>query len=341
MQSVKRRFLGNPKYLEAIKETLSRGEAIGGQEVEKLEKHLSEWIGAFVVTCASGTDALWLACKALGIGRGAVVGVPALTFIATASAAVRAGASILPIDVQPDTWTMAIPKDRAPDALIPVDLFGLPFDTELSLWAKARKIPVIEDACQAFGASRHGQHAGTLGTIGCLSFYPTKPLGCFGDGGAVVTKSKPIADRVRSLAHHGARPIDKYRSFLPGGTNSRLDAIQAAVLNVALCDYYQQWIQRRVLKENILNAANCQTQVEREGYASAIAQVAILTNKRARIMRAFMNAMIHYPVPIHRHPCFKAQHGHRKLPVAESICRHIVSLPIEDSTPDILERILK
>jgi len=223
------------RILECIQEVIRGGHFILGPEVQAFERELAEYLGAaHVVGVANGTDALTIAARALGIQPGDDVVLPAFTFYATAEAMASLGARPVFCDIDADTRNVTVDTVRAAltprtKAVVAVDLFGLPAPS--SEIANAVGLPVIEDAAQAIGASLDGRRAGTLGTVATFSFYPSKNLGAFGDGGAIATDDSDLAEQARALRFHGSR--DK-QSFEYVGYNSRLDELQAAILRVLL-----------------------------------------------------------------------------------------------------------
>ena len=223
----------------AIAEVCDSGAFVHGPACARFEAAMAEYCGTeHAVGCASGSDALLLALMALGVGPGDEVIVPSFTFFATASAVWRLGAKPVFADIRPDTFNLD-PADvlykitTATKAIIPVHLFGqcAEMDEIRQIATAARGIPIIEDACQAIGAEYKGRRAGSLGTLGCFSFYPTKNLGGFGDGGLITTNDGELAAKLRVLRDHGQQPR-YYHHFV--GLNSRLDTLQAAVLGVKL-----------------------------------------------------------------------------------------------------------
>jgi len=223
---------------EAVLRVLASGRYILGPEVEAFEKEVADYLGVkHAIGVANGSDALYLALRALDVGPGHEVIVPAFTFFATAGSVVRAGAKPVFADICPDIFNLD-PADFAKritprtKAVIPVHLYGQPADmAEIVEIARDHGLYVIEDAAQAFGARYRGKPAGTIGDVGCFSFFPTKNLGAYGDAGMVATDNDDVADRVRLLRVHGARPKYYHHEV---GINSRLDELQAAVLRVKL-----------------------------------------------------------------------------------------------------------
>ena len=234
------RRLGD-RVAKAIQKVLDHGRYILGPEVQELEQQLARFSGArHVITCASGTDALLMALVAKGTGPGDAVFVPSFTFIATAEVVALLGATPVFVDVEPGNFLLelasldaaletATRNGLAPKGIIPVDLFGQPCAyTEINAYARQRGLFVIADAAQSFGARLDGNRVGTLAELTATSFFPAKPLGCYGDGGALFTDDDELADRLRSLRVHG-KGAHKYDN-VHIGINGRLDTIQAAVL---------------------------------------------------------------------------------------------------------------
>ena len=236
------------EILLAVESVLESQHFILGQQVELFEKEAASYVGApYAVGCASGTDALYLALCAQGVGPGDEVITTPFTFVATAGSIARTGATPVFVDIDPDTFNIApdlieqavTEKTRA---LLPVHLFGLAADLRPILRIAAdHGLAVIEDAAQAFGATYHGQKVGSIGDFGCFSFFPSKNLGCAGDGGMVTARDREKADRLNLLRAHGTRR--KYHSEIIG-MNSRLDALQAAILRVKI-RYLNLWTKAR------------------------------------------------------------------------------------------------
>jgi dTDP-3-amino-3,4,6-trideoxy-alpha-D-glucose transaminase len=330
-----------PELLEAVERVAYRGAFTGGTEVEGFETEYADYCdAAFAVGVASGTDALMLVLRAVGIGPGDEVILPANSFIATAEAASLAGADVRPADVDPETHLLTAeqvepligPRTKA---IIPVHLYGRTVEMEplLSL-ARRNGLKVIEDACQAHGARYRGRRVGSLADAGCFSFYPAKNLGGWGDGGAVVTDSREIAERVRLLRSHGERP--RYHHRIVGST-ARLDAIQAAVLRMKLGRLDGWNDQRRRLAEQ-LDAALQEVDVTLPApvgpsgdhvYHQYVIQTDARGALREHLSAAGVATGIHYPIPIHRSPSYAALGmGPGSLPTVEGLARRICSLPI-------------
>jgi dTDP-4-amino-4,6-dideoxygalactose transaminase len=332
------------EVMQAVTHVLETQRFVLGPEVEQLEKEISNYLGCrFAVACASGTDALILALLAAGIGPGDEVITTPFTFVATASAITRAGATPVFADIDPGTYNLdperlsgAIsPKTRA---IIPVHLFGLAAEMQPIIdLARQHGIAVIEDAAQAIGAAYHGQDVGTIGSMGCFSFFPSKNLGGAGDGGIVTTNDANYADRLRLLRVHGSRRKYEYEIL---GMNSRLDAMQAAILRVKL-RYLNQWTEQRRRNAERYRRFFAESQtgshvvlpVEPNGTRHVYNQFTIRCTERDRLReylhRKGIPTEIYYPHPLHLQPAFAylgCQQG--SLPHAESAAREVVSLPI-------------
>ena len=244
---VQYRFL-QPEMGPAMERVMERAAFILGEEVRTFEQRFAEFTGsAHCINCANGSDALEMALQALGVGPGEEVLVPAHTWLTTATAATRLGAEPVFVDSHPDLYTLDLadaarkitPRTKA---IVPVHIFGqaAPMDEVLAL-AHAHGLKVVEDCAQATGTTYRGRHVGTWGDIGCFSFYPGKNLGAYGDAGALITQDDELASYLRRLGNHGA--LHKYDNDIPG-RNSRIDGLQAAVLNVKL-NHLTTWIEQR------------------------------------------------------------------------------------------------
>jgi dTDP-4-amino-4,6-dideoxygalactose transaminase len=316
-----------------------RNSFIGGDEVERFEQRWASYCGmTSAVGVANGTDALELALRALGIGAGDEVIVPANTFVATAEAVVHAGASPRFVDVDPDTLLLDAESvtasiGPATAAVIAVHLYGQPADmSTLEHLCRAKGLALIEDAAQAHGARWDGRAVGGLGDVAAFSFYPGKNLGAMGDAGAVVTRDQAIAERIRSMANHGraARDAAAHERL---GRNSRLDPLQAVVLDVKL-DHLDRWnaARRRAAAAYARSLPADIEPVRVDQRAEAVHHLQVVrTRERDRVREALrargIGTGIHYPVPCHSLAFFEAGSGER-LTVAESAAGEILSLPM-------------
>ena len=331
-----------------------------GPRVVDLEKALATYLGsAHAIGCASGSDAILLALTAVGVGPGDEVVTVPFTFFATGGSISRLGATPVFVDILPDTFNLDPSKlDRAvtarTKAMVPVHLFGQCADMEtIKAIAAKKKIAVIEDACQAIGAARHGVKAGNLGDVGCFSFFPSKNLGGFGDGGLMTTNDPKLAESLAMLRVHGSKVRYVHELI---GMNSRLDALQAAVLRVKL-NYLDQWTkgrQRNAARyEQLFDAAKLEGRitlpVTETGNAHVFNQYTIRAQKRDEL-RAYLKdkgigTEVYYPIPLHLQSCYKGL-GHRKgaFPLSEQASEEALSLPVyaeitEDQQTYVVEEI--
>ena len=332
---------------EALDRVIESQHFILGPEVEAFEREVAEYSQCrFAVGVSSGTDALLAALMALNIGPGDEVLTTSYSFFATAGVIARLAATPVFVDIDPETFNIdpsliesAITARTR--AIIPVHLYGqmAEMDRILEIGRKHR-IPIIEDAAQAIGAELHGRRAGSFGEMGCLSFFPSKNLGGFGDGGMVITNSAEFADRVVMLRNHGFRT--RYHNEILGG-NFRLDAIQAAVLRVKL-KYLDRWTEGRqrnaaLYREHIRRA---QLPVERPGVRHIYNQFVIRSSKRdeliAHLKRNEIASEVYYPVPLHRQKCFSGlEYRKGSLPVSEQAAETTLALPIyPELTPEMI-----
>jgi dTDP-4-amino-4,6-dideoxygalactose transaminase len=325
---------------EAWLQVSRSGRFIAGDCVDRFEHNWARYCGTTqCVGVASGTAALQLTLSALGIGPGDEVIVPTNTFFATVEAVLAVGALPVFVDVDPLTLLMttnevehAITHRSA--AIIPVHLYGQPVDMEsMNKLADAFHLAVIEDASQAHGATWKGRRVGGLGHAGCFSFYPSKNLGAFGDGGAVVTNDPLLAEKIRSLANHGRSQTEPYRHICVGG-NHRLDELQAAILTVKLSRLETWNIRRRCVVEwyrDLLDDLPVEMVREAQDACSSWHLAVIQSDDRDDLRRhlaaAGIETSIHYPIPCHLQPALSAK-SQRTLPVAESAVRRIMTLPM-------------
>ena len=329
---------------EAVAEVLHAGRYVGGEAVAGFERQLAAELGvAECASCNSGTDALYLALRALGIGSGDEVITTPFTFIATAEAIAAAGATPVFVDIEPGSFNLDLsqleaaigPRTRV---VLPVHLFGQPVNmTRLLAIARAHRLYTIEDCAQAAGAQWQGYPVGSLGDVGCFSFFPTKNLGACGDGGAITTNDPALAARFRQLADHG-REQGYYHTLT--GTNSRLDTLQAAILQVKL-PYLARWNQqRRELAAGYQRALRSRSELglprEPAGGRGVWNQYTVRvpgSDRRDRLRQALhergIGTAVYYPLPLHRQPAY-AHLGYRpgQLPAAERAAREVLSLPL-------------
>jgi dTDP-4-amino-4,6-dideoxygalactose transaminase len=325
---------------EAIRGILDSAQFVGGEAVSSFERDFAAFCQVrYARGVASGTDALHLALRALGIGHGDEVITTALTFIATAAAIVATGARPVFVDIDPDTYTID-PRmiERAltgrTRAIVAVHLFGQPADMgPIKDIARQRALYVIEDAAQAHGAEYQGVRTGALSDVGCFSFYPAKNLGAYGDGGAVTTNNAAIAERIERLREHGRTTHYNHAEI---GFNSRLDALQAAVLQIKLRRLDEWNANRRRAAEWYaaeLEQSGIKTPFVRKGSTHVYHLYVIATNERDamrnKLDEAGVATGIHYPLPLHLQPAL-AHLGYRRgdLPCCEAMAARSLSLPM-------------
>ncbi len=335
----------------ACAEVMARGAFISGEEVSRLEDALAKYVGVkHCVTCANGTDALSLALMAWGIGKNDAVFVPDFTFFASGEVVPECGATPIFVDVEPDTFNIDAEKlERAilrvleegiltPRVIVAVDLFGLPANyPALSAIADRYNMYILEDAAQGFGGELEGKRACSFGDISTTSFFPAKPLGCYGDGGAIFTDDDEIASLLRSLCVHGKGSF-KYDNIRIG-RNSRLDTLQAAILEIKL-DAFEKYERDAVnTAAGLYTKALCdtvKTPVVPSGYLSSWAQYTLTLESRGQRdgLQAYLKengipSMVYYPKPMH---CQKAFENTAPAPVDLSVttclCDTVLSLPM-------------
>jgi dTDP-3-amino-3,4,6-trideoxy-alpha-D-glucose transaminase len=333
----------DPELLEELLEVVRRVALSGafsmGPELEAFEQDFAAWCETdLCVGVSSGTEALALALRALGIGAGDEVVVPSSTFIATAEAVVMAGATPKLVDVDPETslLTAELLEGAIGDrtrAVMPVHLFGQTVDMDpLLAVARAHGLKVVEDCAQAHGARYRGRRVGTMGDVGCFSFYPTKNLGGWGDGGAIVTADPEVADRVRLLRSHGERPRYHHRIV---GTTARLDGLQAAILAHKLRRLEGWNVRRRQLGAALregLEGAPVKLPPQRGAHHDHVFHLFVVRTPHRDALREHLAASgistaVHYPVPVHESEAF-APWVDGPLPVASRLSLESLSLPI-------------
>ncbi len=322
-----------------IQRVLAHGQYILGPEVAELEEKLAAFVGAkYCITCANGTDALQIAQMALGIGPGDEVITPGFTYIATAETVALLGAKPVYVDIDPRTYNLdpqlleaaITPRTKA---IIPVSLYGQCADFDaINAIAKKYGIPVIEDAAQSFGATYKGKRSCNLTTIACTSFFPSKPLGCYGDGGAIFTNDEELAKVIRQVARHGQ---DRRYHHVRVGVNSRLDTLQAAILLPKL-EIFDKEIDLRNLVASryskLLNAVGLQNTPFIENHnVSVWAQYSVRIVRgrdeaQERLKLAGIPTAVHYPFPLNKQPAVGDTQA--DLPVGDNIAGEILSLPM-------------
>ncbi|MFS1525554.1 DegT/DnrJ/EryC1/StrS family aminotransferase [Microbulbifer sp. 2304DJ12-6] len=327
-----------------IQRVLTHGQYILGPEVSELEERLADFVGCkYCISCANGTDALQIAQMALGIGPGDEVITPGFSYIATAETVALLGAKPVYVDVDPRTYNLdpklleaaITPRTKA---IIPVSLYGQCADFDsINAVAARYNMPVIEDAAQSFGAIYKGNRSCGLTTIACTSFFPSKPLGCYGDGGAIFTNDEELARVLRQIARHGQ---DRRYHHIRVGVNSRLDTLQAAILLPKL-EIFAEEIQLRQKVARAYNALLGRDGEERAPYiephnTSVYAQYTIRVKNRANVQATLKGANIptavHYPVPLNKQPAVADNDA--SLPIGDTVAEEVLSLPMHPYLAD-------
>jgi UDP-2-acetamido-2-deoxy-ribo-hexuluronate aminotransferase len=342
-----------PRLAQRMATVLEHGQFILGPEVAELETALASYVGVrHAIGVSSGRDALIIALMALGVGPGDAVFIPALTFSATAGAVVAAGGVPVFVDIDADTFNMSAEQlDRAiertkargelrPKVVIPVDLYGLPADYDaIEDVARKHSLIVMADAAQSFGGAIGARRVGALGSISATSFYPTKPLGCFGDGGAIFTSDDDLAEAVRQIRSHGTKGSGDVAVRL--GMTGRLDTLQAAVLLVKLEAFEERLTACRRIAARYEQGLRAVVRTPRTSnqFSSAWALYTIRTANRDGLREALarddIDTGLYYRVPLHRHPAFESYLADgEKLPVSEQLSDEVVSLPIHPGLTD-------
>ena len=324
---------------------LAHGQFIMGPEVAEMESSLASFTGAgHCIAVASGTEALLISLMALGVGAGDEVILPAFTFAATAEVVVLVGATPVLVDVEPDTANIDVgrleaaitPRTRA---IIPVSLFGQPCDMdEINELAASHSLTVIEDAAQSFGADYKGRKSCNLSAIGCTSFFPSKPLGCYGDGGAIFTGDDALATACREIRVHGQSGRYHHTRIGLGG---RMDTIQCAIVLAKLKRL--EWELERRLQvgeryNRLFDERGTQRIVQRADRTSAFAQFTILVENRpavaARLDELGVPTAVHYPAPLNAQPAYQSTCIAGPLPVSEALANSVLSLPMHPYLDD-------
>jgi UDP-2-acetamido-2-deoxy-ribo-hexuluronate aminotransferase len=339
-----------PQIQARIDVVLEHGQYIMGPEVKELEDKLAAFTGAkHCITCASGTEALLMSLMALGIGPGDEIVTTPFTFVATAEVIVLLGAKPVFVDVEPDTGNINADLIEAAitpqtKAIMPVSLYGQTADMDAinAIAAKHGHLPVIEDAAQSFGANYKGRASCNLSTIGCTSFFPSKPLGCYGDGGAIFTNDDALAQSMREIRVHGQSQRYVHTRVGVGG---RMDTLQAAILLAKLERFGSELIQRSNKAKNyhdLIRLFGAELNNPLQQYiksivikpdrSSAYAQFTLIVNDREKLQKYLEDggvpSAVHYPVPLNDQPAYKHLCCSECTPVANQLAKQVVSLPI-------------
>jgi UDP-2-acetamido-2-deoxy-ribo-hexuluronate aminotransferase len=325
---------------EAIARVLDHGQYIMGPEVQEMERALCAYTGAdHCVSVASGTEALLISLMALGVGAGDEVLTTPFTFAATAEVIALLGATPVFVDIEPDTCNIDVRLieakiTRRTRAIIPVSLYGQPcdFDEINAIAERHGGIPVIDDAAQSFGADYRGRKSCNLATVSCTSFFPSKPLGCYGDGGALFTNEPALAEACREIRVHGQSRRYVHTRVGVGG---RMDTLQCAIVLAKLKRF--EWEMERRLAigaryNEKLDAEGIRRVVQRDDRTSAFAQYTIFVDDRAgaqeRLKAAGIPTAVHYPIPLNRQPAYSNRSGGGPTPRADAAAERVMSLPM-------------
>jgi UDP-2-acetamido-2-deoxy-ribo-hexuluronate aminotransferase len=320
-----------------IQRVLAHGQYILGPEVTELEEKLANFVGAkYCISVANGTDALQIAQMAFGIGPGDEVITPGFTYIATAETVALLGAKPIYVDVDPRTYNLdpalleaaITPRTKA---IIPVSLYGQCADMDaINAIATKYGIPVIEDAAQSFGANYKGTRSCNLSTVACTSFFPSKPLGCYGDGGAIFTSDDELAKVIRQIARHGQ---DRRYHHIRVGVNSRLDTLQAAILLPKLEIFPRELELREKVAQRYAGllgdagiAAPFVVPHNQSVWAQYTVQVAARDQVQESLKAVGVPTAVHYPIPLNRQPAVKDDAA--RLPVGDAVAQKVMSLPM-------------
>lgn len=323
-----------------INTVLEHGQYIMGPEVKELEEKLVAFTGAkHCITCASGTEALLMSLMALGIKVGDEIITTPFTFVATAEVIVLLGAKPVFVDVEPDTGNINASLIEAAitpqtKAIMPVSLYGQPADMDEinAIAARHGNLPVIEDAAQSFGATYKGRQSCNLSTIGCTSFFPSKPLGCYGDGGAIFTSDDALAQAMREIRVHGQSLRYVHTRVGVGG---RMDTLQCAIV-LAKLEIFNSEVKKRFEVGNrynlLLDEAGVARILQRADRTSVFAQYTVMHQEREalqkRLTEAHIPTAIHYPVPLNEQPAYKHLCCPDCTPVAQALAKRVMSIPM-------------
>jgi UDP-2-acetamido-2-deoxy-ribo-hexuluronate aminotransferase len=342
-----------PSIQERINTVLEHGQYIMGPEVIELEQRLADYTEAgHCITVASGTEALLVSLMALGIGSGDEVITTPFTFVATAEVIMRLGAKPVFVDIEPETCNIDASQIEAritkkTKAIMPVSLYGQPSDMDAisAIALRHGDLPIIEDAAQSFGASYNGRRSCNLSIIGCTSFFPSKPLGCYGDGGAIFTSDDVIAQACREIRIHGQSQRYVHTRIGVGG---RMDTLQCAIV-LAKLERFDWEVEQRIAigqrYNELIDGAGIQRVQQRSDRNSIFAQYTVLHPDRellqARLKAAGIPTAVHYPIPLNAQPAYAHLCCPECTPVATAMARQVMSLPMHpDLDQAMLERIV-
>jgi len=333
----------------AIAGVIEHGQFILGPEVGEMEEALAAYAGAqHCISVASGTEALLMSLMALGVGSGDEVIVPAFTFAATAEVAALVGATPVLVDVEPDTCNIdaslieAVVTERT-RAIIPVGLYGQPPDmAEINAIAERHGLAVVEDAAQSFGADYHNRKSCAVSTVGCTSFFPSKPLACYGDGGAIFTDDADLAQVLREIRVHGQ--AGRYH-HVRIGLGGRMDTLQCAVILAKLTRLEWELERRKTIGQRynqLFDERGIARVVQRDDRTSVFAQYTVFVDARDRVQAALADAgiptAVHYPAPLNEQPAYRDSCVYGDLPNSASVARRVLSLPmhayLDEATQD-------
>lgn len=333
------------ELVASFKSVLDKSSFILGSELSDFEKNFSVAIGAkHSIGVGSGTDAIFLALKALGIGKGDEVITVSMTFVSTAIAIKMTGATPVFVDIDKDTMCIDVSKieekiNTKTKAIVPVHLYGRCCDMDkINSLAKKNNLFTVEDACQAFGSEYKGEKAGNLSDLAAFSFYPTKNIGALGDGGMVVSRNSEVAEKIKFLRNYGE---EKKYFYKYDGYNSRLDEVQAAVLNVKL-KKISKWNNAKTMiyeKYNNLLTDKIIKPIDGRDCLTMFHLYVVRTDKRDDLLNHLNNnniqAMVHYPLPVHRQKPFLDNNIRDDLSVTEKSCQEVISLPYYYGMTDV------
>lgn len=340
-----------PQIQRRINDVLEHGQYIMGPEVAELEERLASYTGAkHCITVSSGTDALLISLMALGIGRDDEVITTPFTFAATAEVIVLLGARPVFVDIDSETCNIDAGKIEAAitartKAIMPVSLYGQPADMDEinAIAVRHGNIPVIEDAAQSFGADYKGSKSCNLSTIGCTSFFPSKPLGCYGDGGAIFTSDDSIAQACREIRIHGQ---SKRYWHTRVGLGGRMDTLQCAIV-LAKLERFEWEVAQRIevgaSYNRLMDELGVDRVQQRPDRTSMFAQYTVLVNAREQLQellgRAGIPTAVHYPVPLNEQPIYSRFGSSLETPVSSAVAKQVMSLPMSADASSILEHV--